>query len=350
MPEAVRKTLMTAGIAIAVYLGMKYLLALAAPFFAAWILVRLLYPLAGRLKKYLPFRQGTLTIVLMVFFLALTGVGFWYLAANLCSQIRSVIANLDLYEQKLQDMLGGCCSMVERTFGIQREDTLRFVNNNLNYLEERIEAHVVPNLFQNSIRYLKTAFRWAGILFIIFIAVTLIVRDYKEIKGRLKGYPLYHHAMNVVGRLWTLGGAWLKAQALLMLIVIIICVIGLTLTGNPYALLLGILIGILDVLPFLGTGTVLLPWAALCLLQRDFFHGIAYAALFLVANTTREYLEPRLIGEKMGVYPIVIALVVYLGMCIYGPTGVLLGPLSLLVILEILKEAGILGEGRKEEK
>ncbi|MDO5422128.1 MAG: AI-2E family transporter [Eubacteriales bacterium] len=341
MSETVRKILSVTGIVLAVYLGMKYLLALAAPFFVAWILVRLLYPLAGRLKKYLPFKQGTLTVILLGVFLVLAGVGVWYLASSLFSQIRSVLANLDVYEAKLQEVLGGCCRLVEDTFGIQKEDTMRFVNQNLNYLEARVEEHVVPNLFQNSIRYLSTAMEWAGVLFVIFVAVTLIVKDYEEIRGKLKQYPLYRHGMRVVGRLWTLGGAWLKAQALIMLVVIVICVAGLMLLGNPYALLVGILIGLLDALPFLGTGTVLLPWAVICMIQRDFYHGIAYLVLFLVANTVREYLEPRLIGEKMGVYPIVIAVVVYLGICIYGPTGVVLGPLSLLVILEILREMGV---------
>ena len=340
MPAAGKKLFLTAGIAVAVYLGTKYLLALAAPFFAAWILVRLLYPLADRLKKRLPIpmKRETLTILLLVLFLAAAGVGLWYLAAGLCSQIRSVIENLDLYERKVEELVGGCCAAVENAFGIPREDTMAFVNTNLNNLEVRVEEHVMPSLFQNSIRYFSALLQGAGVLFLVFIAVVLILKDYREIREKMKAYPLYRHVMNVVGRLWTLGGAWIRAQALIMLTVMVICVAGLWLTGNPYALLVGILIGLLDALPFLGTGTVLLPWAVYCLLNGDYFHAAAYVVLFLVANTAREYMEPRMIGSRMGVYPVVIALVVYLGLCLYGPTGVVLGPLSLLIILEILRE------------
>ena len=115
-------------------------------------------------------------------------------------------------------------------------------------------------------------------------------------------------------------------------------VAGLWVLQNSYALLVGILIGFLDALPFIGTGTILLPWAALELFRGDFFHAAAYLTFFLITNSTRDFLEPRLLGEKLGVYPIVIAVVVYVGICIFGPAGVLLGPLMLLVIREVIRE------------
>ena len=87
-----------------------------------------------------------------------------------------------------------------------------------------------------------------------------------------------------------------------------------------------------------GTGTIFIPWALLCVLRSDFFHAAAYFPLFLVANTTREYLEPKLLGDKMGIYPIVIALVVYAGLYIFGVSGVILGPVSLLIVLECVRE------------
>ena len=74
------------------------------------------------------------------------------------------------------------------------------------------------------------------------------------------------------------------------------------------------------------------------LFRGDFFHAAAYLTFFLITNSTRDFLEPRLLGEKLGVYPIVIAVVVYVGICIFGPTGVLLGPLMLLVIREVVRE------------
>ena len=78
-----------------------------------------------------------------------------------------------------------------------------------------------------------------------------------------------------------MAGLWLRAQLLIMAAVMAECVAGLWVLQNSYALLVGILIGFLDALPFIGTGTILLPWAALELFRGDFFHAAAYLTFFL---------------------------------------------------------------------
>ena len=170
------------------------------------------------------------------------------------------------------------------------------------------------------------------------MAVLLIIKDYDEICQKLQKYSTFRHLVRIGERLWQMAGLWLRAQLLIMAAVMAECVAGLWVLQNSYALLVGILIGFLDALPFIGTGTILLPWAALELFRGDFFHAAAYLTFFLITNSTRDFLEPRLLGEKLGVYPIVIAVVVYVGICIFGPTGVLLGPLMLLVIREVVRE------------
>lgn len=127
-------------------------------------------------------------------------------------------------------------------------------------------------------------------------------------------------------------------------IVVVECCIGLWLLGSPYFLVLGIAIGLTDALPFIGTGTLLIPIAAVLLFQKSYALAAGYGVLFLLTYLTREFLEPKLIGNKLGIYPIVMAAVVYAGLYLYGPGGVLLGPVSLLLILEIEKEFGAAGK------
>jgi predicted PurR-regulated permease PerM len=125
---------------------------------------------------------------------------------------------------------------------------------------------------------------------------------------------------------------------IIILIIIALCMAGLWILGNPYFLVLGIVIGLLDALPFIGTGTVLVPIAVYLLFQSELKRAAGYLFLFLLTYFAREFLEPRLIGEKLGIYPIVMVIVVYAGLYLYGVTGVVLGPVSLLLILEIWKE------------
>ncbi len=131
---------------------------------------------------------------------------------------------------------------------------------------------------------------------------------------------------------------YLKAQGLIILVVILMCTAGLWMLGNPYFLLLGILIGMMDALPFIGTGTLLIPMAVYLIFRGSYGLAAGHVVLFLATYVTREFLEPRLIGAKLGIYPFAMIVVVYVGLYLYGPAGVLLGPVSLLLVMEVLRE------------
>jgi predicted PurR-regulated permease PerM len=78
--------------------------------------------------------------------------------------------------------------------------------------------------------------------------------------------------------------------------------------------------------------------AVFFLIQKRFRLAAGYLILFLMTYLLREFLEPRLIGEKLGIYPFVMVVVVYAGLYLYGTAGVLLGPVTLLLVIEILRE------------
>lgn len=139
----------------------------------------------------------------------------------------------------------------------------------------------------------------------------------------------------------------MKAQMIIILIITAVCTAGLWILGNPYFLLMGIIIGLTDALPFIGTGTLLVPLSVYELFQRDYKLAAGYLFLFLVTYVTREFLEPKLIGSKLGVYPFVMVVVVYAGLYLYGPAGVVLGPVTLLLVTEIVRE--IYGQEEEEQ-
>lgn len=338
MVEKIKKIFNIMGITLAVYLSMKYLLPIVAPFFAAYLLVRCIYPLATKAGEKLHLKKQTISMLILLLGTILIGAAIWVLVIKLCGQIRGVIEHLEYYEVEIERMLTSCCSMIERTFGIDAENVMDYLKGQVETAAGQIESYLLPNLLQHSMLCAMIIIKSLGVFFLIFIAVILLMRDYDEIKEKLENYRGYKKMMNIIDRLWSLGGEYLKAQGIIMLIVIVICVVGLWITGNSYFLLVGIIIGILDVLPFIGTGTILIPWAVLCVFQGDFYHAAAYVTIFVIANTTREYLEPRMLGDKLGVYPIVIAMVVYVGIRIYGVSGILLGPLTLLTIIECVRE------------
>lgn len=264
-------------------------------------------------------------------------VAVYYLGNGLITQICNLAANFDGYTAQAERFVSDCCRVVEKNTGIHAKSVENFVYDNLILLEERVRVYT-PEVLKNSISYLMSLMKWMGVVVVIVISVILLLKDYDEIKERLEQYPLFQQIRKIVESMQALGGAWLRAQLIIILIVTAVCVAGLWLLRYPYALLMGIIIGLLDALPFIGTGTVLVPWAVYLIFTGQISYGVCLIVLFLGTNMLREYLEPKLIGDKIGVYPIVMVAAVYLGLHIYGIAGVILGPVSYLLAAEIYKE------------
>lgn len=134
---------------------------------------------------------------------------------------------------------------------------------------------------------------------------------------------------------------WLRAELLLILVTFLLLLIGFTWMGLDYALLAASFTALVDALPVLGTGTILIPWAVLCLLLGDMGRGLALAALYAVATLTHTLLEPRLLAGQVDLPPITALLAMYLGFHFMGVGGMILLPI-LLLLLKQLQDAGVL--------
>jgi len=124
----------------------------------------------------------------------------------------------------------------------------------------------------------------------------------------------------------TLGG-WLKAQLKLSGITYAIVAVGFLFLRIPYGFLLALLVALVDAVPLLGTGTVLLPWALVAFLQADHRLSIGLLCIYGVAALTRTVLEPRLVGKHLGLDPLVTLVFLYLGYRFWGILGMVLSPM-----------------------
>lgn len=139
--------------------------------------------------------------------------------------------------------------------------------------------------------------------------------------------PLPH-----LGRVWksTLG-VWLAAQGKLLAITFLLLTAGFLILRVDYALLFGLGIALLDALPAVGTGLLLIPWSLLRFLQGDTVQGVGLLLLYGITALTRASLEPRLLGRQVGLDPLVTLLALYTGYRIGGVGGMILLPLAALM-------------------
>lgn len=139
-------------------------------------------------------------------------------------------------------------------------------------------------------------------------------------------------------------GGWLTAQAKLVGVTFIILCLGFVILRIRYALLWAIGVCLVDAFPVLGTGTILLPWSLICLLQGDTPRAIGIAGIYIVASLTRSMLEPKLLGRHLGLDPLVTLMAIYAGYKLWGIGGMILAPMLTVIALQILPER------RKEDK
>lgn len=125
----------------------------------------------------------------------------------------------------------------------------------------------------------------------------------------------------------TLGG-WLKAQGLLMLITFSIVCAGFLILRVPYGPILALLIALIDAVPMLGTGIVLIPWALVRLLQGAGLQAIGLIGIFVTATLARTVLEPKLVGKHIGLDPLITLFSMYAGFRFFGLWGLILAPMT----------------------
>ena len=167
------------------------------------------------------------------------------------------------------------------------------------------------------------------------MATVFISGDMSSIRSSVKKNIFGKEIIYLGRRLKTVLGNYLKTELIIMAITCVICCVGLFIMKNPYALLLGIVIGFVDALPILGTGTIFLPWVLVLVFMHRLKQASMIMILYLICYYTRQFLEPKLMGDKFGMSPTVMLITIYAGLKLFGVMGVFTGPVALILIREI---------------
>ncbi|WP_193708230.1 sporulation integral membrane protein YtvI [Alkalibaculum sporogenes] len=179
----------------------------------------------------------------------------------------------------------------------------------------------------------------ALIFFIITIISTYFFLGDKDkfihiIKGQLPSY-LYNKIIYIKTDIISSFLKLFRAYMMIMFVTFSELLLGFTIIGVNYALLLAAIIAILDILPILGTGGVLIPWAIYSLIVGDLRLGISLFILYIIILVVRQVLEPKIIGTQIGVHPLLTLASMYIGLKVFGATGLIFGPISFLIIRSI---------------
>ena len=132
-------------------------------------------------------------------------------------------------------------------------------------------------------------------------------------------------------------GSYFLAQFRIMFVIAVVLAVGLTIAGVSYSGLLAVLIAVLDFLPIFGTGTVLIPWALIKLLNGSYSAAVFLLVLYGLTQLIRQLIQPKLIGDTMGMNPLLTLLFLYVGYQLGGFTGMILAVPVGMILLEAIR-------------
>ncbi len=133
----------------------------------------------------------------------------------------------------------------------------------------------------------------------------------------------------------------LKSYFLLMMITFAELSIGLLIIGIKNPVTVAAIIAFVDLLPVLGTGAVVIPWAIISLVTGNVWRGIGLALLYLVITVVRNFLEPKIIGDQVGLYPLITLLALFVGLRLFGILGMFAFPIAIIIIVGLHKRGTI---------
>lgn len=136
----------------------------------------------------------------------------------------------------------------------------------------------------------------------------------------------------------------IRAQLFISFVLMVIIIFGLVLLGKPYALLLGVIIGIADAMPVVGAGLILNTWAIIELLFANYSSALGLFIVYLTSVVVRQTIEPRVVGKQLGLYPLVTMMSMFAGFQMMGVLGLIAGPVVANICRVVLDaDAGRLG-------
>ncbi len=333
--ENVKKTILLAGVTLAVYLSMRYVLPMVIPFLFGAFLAMLLNPLVQKIVAKTGKGRGVISMLVVTVVLGAVLAACFFVGRAACTQLAALVKNAESIEGGFLEIWCGCCDRLERSLGVRIGEAEQLFVKMRNKVVDGFQSSTLPYLLKNSMAYAKAVFSVMGVTLVSVISGMLILTDYPAIACAVRRSEAGKLAVRIKQHSRQAGGTYLRAQIVILLVISMICIGGLFLTGNSYALLAGMGIWVCDALPFIGTGTIFVPWMVIDLMNGQYLPAAVYGILYLVCSFVRQFLEPRLIGGKLGYPPIAVLMSIYIGMHVYGAAGVILGPVSAFLIYEL---------------
>lgn len=318
----------------AVYFFLKCIVPLTAPVLIAMLFVTIFGPLLQKLQKKWRMHRQVGAVLLLLTAGIIVGLIVWVLFSWIVGSLPGWLSGLDSLEREMFRVIHQICDAVGRTIKIDSEYLENTIFSGISEGLDWFRMQFVPGMLSQSLELVKAAAAFGGFLISFLIATVLLAKDYDRIMNGLLDREDCHMLLEIICGVIRYIATFVKAQVIIMSLIGGLAAAVLGFSGIRQGVLWGLLAGVLDALPFIGTGIVLVPLGIQQLFHGRYVRAIICLLLYIVCIFIREFLEPRLIGKRVGVSPVAILLAIYAGIKLFGIWGIIEGPLGFIMIYQ----------------
>jgi sporulation integral membrane protein YtvI len=342
-------------ICLIIIYALYWITPLIYPFILAWLIAYFLNPIVNLLQHgaRMP-RWLAVTLSIFVFVGAMLTV--------VSAVITRIIIEIFNLSQTLEGSIHDLKNMLMNLLG--NENLNRFVtqisslyqnnrnvqdtiNNNMNHTAQTITdalSNFISMLLNSVLIILSSLPNIATILIVVLLAVFFISKDWVELIQWVKQW-LPVHVQQPISLIWVdlqkaLFG-YLRAQFIVISLTAVLVIIGLLILDVEYAITIGLLIGILDLLPYMGVGIAMIPWIAYSFMSGDQAQGIGLSILYGIILIARQIIEPKVLATSVGLQPLPTLIAMFVGLQLFGILGMIIGPAT-LVLASAIQRANVL--------
>lgn len=331
MGDFLRKTFVFLGVTLAILLGGRYLLPLLAPFLLGLGVALLAEPVVATLAKR--WKRGWAAGLGVSLTLAVLGVIVTFVGAVVVQQLGRISHRLPELAGSAQQALTALQDgLVQLTAGAPESIRPRLQQTILELTGDgagltRQLAGQLPGVLTSALGTVGNGALGLGTGVVAAYLISGRLPSLKQTVAAKLPDSWRNKTLPALRRVKTALFGWLKAQLKLCTVTWGIVAAGFLLLGIPGAIGWAAVVALIDAIPVLGTGTVLVPWAVVSFLRQESARAIGLLCVYGVAAATRTVLEPKLVGKQLGLDPLATLLALYLGFRFWGIPGLLLTPI-----------------------
>lgn len=317
------------GGAAIVYLFLRYVLGVIAPFLVGWVAALLMRRPARYLHEHTRMHEGALRLILAALAVGAAGALLVLGVKGLLGELSDLVGTQEA--TPLDELAVRLHHAVSRL-----PDGLRGGGEKIIAKLEDAIAQAVPHVISRLATALPSLLLGIGVGVIAAVYFCLDLERvhaaiFRLLPQRWQGY-VASAKQSALRAAFTV----LRANLLLMLIAFFFMLVGFLVLGVPYPLLLSGIFALFDFLPVIGVGTFLVPWGVWLLLSGATARGVGILVVFAVITVARQFAEPHLIGSGYGMHPLLTLLSMYAGARLFGAVGIILAPMAAVLAYGIL--------------